>query len=51
MAEYQWTFNILGLRFGLLKENLPKIFYNTWLYIHKSDVFIMRIGKFEIYHE
>jgi hypothetical protein len=51
MAEYQWTFKILGLRVGLLKYNLPKEFYNTWLYIYKADVFILRIGKFELYYE
>lgn len=51
MAEYQWTFNLFGLRLGLLKENLPKLFYNTWLYIYKADCFILQIGKFEIYYE
>jgi len=51
MAEYQWTFNLFGLRLGLLKYNLPKEFYNKWIYIYKADVFIMRIGKFEIYNE
>lgn len=51
MAEYQWTFKILGLRLGLLKYNLPKELYNTWIYIYKADIFIMRIGKFELYYE
>ena len=51
MAEYQWTFNLFGLRVGLLKYNLPKEFYNTWIYIYKADLFIMRIGKFELYYE
>lgn len=50
MPEYQWTFNILKLRVGLTKYNLPKEFYNTWLYIYKADEFIMRIGKLELYH-
>lgn len=49
MAEYQWTYNIFWLRIGLLKYNLAKELYKTWLYIYKADEFQMWIGRLEIY--